>query len=88
MEVASALTQQGLEVTVVSPDSLPFKKILDNREFIAFYIKGDRVLAAASSKRDMETAAIYELMRLDRMPLPDALRDASVDFVTLLGEKG
>ena len=28
MEAAASLTQQGLEVTVVSPDDVPFKKIL------------------------------------------------------------
>jgi apoptosis-inducing factor 3 len=47
---------------------------LTDREFIAFYIKDDRVLAAASSKRDTETAAIAELIRIDKMPAPDELR--------------
>ncbi len=31
MEAAASLTQQGLEVTVVSPDDLPFQKILGDR---------------------------------------------------------
>ena len=31
MEVASSLNQQGLEVTVVTPDSVPFKKVLGER---------------------------------------------------------
>ena len=30
MEASASLTQQGLEVTVVSPDDVPFKKILGN----------------------------------------------------------
>jgi apoptosis-inducing factor 3 len=47
---------------------------LNDRQFIAFYIKDDRVLAAASSKRDTETAAIAELLRIDKMPNPNALR--------------
>ncbi|AFY96594.1 FAD-dependent oxidoreductase [Chamaesiphon minutus] len=47
---------------------------LNRREFIAFYIKDDRVLAAASSKRDTETAAIAELLRIDKMPAPNELR--------------
>ena len=31
MEVAASLTQQGLEVTVVSPEDVPFKKILGDK---------------------------------------------------------
>jgi apoptosis-inducing factor 3 len=37
-------------------------------------IKDDRVLAAASSKRDTETAAIAELLRIDTMPSLNELR--------------
>jgi apoptosis-inducing factor 3 len=57
---------------------------LNKREFIVFYVKGDRVLAAASSKRDTETAAIYELMRQGRFPSPEALRDDSLDLINVL----
>jgi apoptosis-inducing factor 3 len=55
-------------------DELIIDGDLAQREFIAFYIKGNQVLAAASSKRDKETAAIAELMRLDQMPTPSELR--------------
>ncbi len=54
---------------------------LDERQFIVFYVKDDRVLAAASSKRDTETAAIVELLRIDRMPSPNQLRQGQ--FQTL-----
>lgn len=47
---------------------------LQKRQFIAFYVKDNQVLAAATSKRDTETAAISELMRLDQMPTLDQLR--------------
>ncbi|MGF1480047.1 MAG: FAD-dependent oxidoreductase [Cyanophyceae cyanobacterium] len=57
---------------------------LEERQFIAYYIKSDRVVAAASSKRDTETAAIYELMRLQQMPIPAELRQGSVDLVARL----
>ncbi|MGL5873783.1 MAG: FAD-dependent oxidoreductase [Xenococcaceae cyanobacterium] len=57
---------------------------LHQREFIAFYVKGDRVLAAASSKRDTETAAIYELMRQGSVPSPEVLRNNSLDLVSML----
>jgi apoptosis-inducing factor 3 len=57
---------------------------LKQQEFIAFYVKGDRVLAAATSQRDTETAAIYELMRQNRLPALDVLRDNALDLIGLL----
>lgn len=65
-------------------DEIIFHGDLQQRQFIAFYIKGDRVLAAATSQRDTETAAISELMRLNQMPSPEALRDPSLDLIKLL----
>lgn len=59
---------------------------LQERKFIALYVKNDRVVAAATSQRDTETAAITELMRLDRMPTPDTLRQGNLDFVDLLAK--
>lgn len=49
---------------------------LQKREFIVFYIKDNQVLAAATSQRDTETAAITELMRLNQMPNPETLRQS------------
>lgn len=57
---------------------------LQKREFIAFYVKDNRVLAAATSQRDTETAAIFELMRLNQMPTPEALRRSDFDLVKQL----
>ena len=54
------------------------------REFIAFYVKGDKVLAVAASQRDTQMAAVSELMRLDKMPTPVELRDGAVDLVRLV----
>ncbi|WAL58224.1 FAD-dependent oxidoreductase [Thermocoleostomius sinensis] len=65
-------------------DELIINGDLQQRQFIAFYIKDQQVLAAASSQRDTETAAIVELMRLNQMPDPDALRDPALDLVKLL----
>ncbi|WP_310486359.1 FAD-dependent oxidoreductase [Chamaesiphon sp. VAR_69_metabat_338] len=61
---------------------------LDDRQFIAFYIKDNRVLAAASSKRDTETAAIAELLRIDKMPAANKLRQGQFDriYPGLLGD--
>ena len=61
---------------------------LQERKFIAFYVEDNQVLAAASSsKRDTETAAIEELMRLQKMPTADELRSSSFEqiYSALLG---
>jgi apoptosis-inducing factor 3 len=55
-----------------------------DRQFIVFYVKDNRVLAAATSKRDAETAALTELLRLDRMPSPDQLRDGKINLLEYL----
>ena len=65
-------------------DEIIFNGDLQKRQFIAFYVKDNQVLAAATSQRDTETAAISELMRLNQMPPPEALRDRSLDLVGLL----
>ena len=68
-------------------DELIVEGDLNQREFIAFYIKEGKVLAAASSKRDTETAATIELLRLDQMPTADQLRQGKFaeHYPTLLG---
>lgn len=65
-------------------DEIIFNGDLQKQQFIAFYVKDNRVLATASSQRDTETAAIAELMRLNQMPLPEALRGNSLNLVELL----
>ncbi|MDX1542279.1 MAG: FAD-dependent oxidoreductase, partial [Geminicoccaceae bacterium] len=46
----------------------------DEGRFIAWYIRGGRVVAALGSQRNREMCAIHELMRLRRMPTPDEVR--------------
>ena len=55
-----------------------------SREFIAFYIRNGRVVAAAGNDHEKEMAAIEELMRLGKMPTPEELRNKSIDLVELL----
>ncbi len=62
-------------------DEIIFDGEPQKREFIAFYVKDNQVLAAATSQRDTETAAISELMRLNQMPTAEALRHGSIDLV-------
>ncbi|MDY7003931.1 MAG: FAD-dependent oxidoreductase [Cyanobacteriota bacterium] len=59
-------------------DEIIFDGNLSEEKFIAYYIKDDRVLAAAGCNRDQEIAAISELMRLDRMPTVDKLRQGKI----------
>jgi hypothetical protein len=47
------------------------------RDFLAFYIRDNRVTAVAGMNRDKEMAALEELMRLDRMPFPSQLRNGA-----------
>jgi len=52
-------------------------------KFIAFFVKNNKVVAVAGMNSDTETAAIEELMRTEKLPTPDGLRER-VDVVTLL----
>ena len=61
---------------------------MSKQDFLAFYVKEDRVLGVAGMNRDREMAAIEELMRLDRMPAPARLRNSPVDFLELLRDDG
>ena len=56
------------------------------QDFLAFYVKDDRVRAVAGMNRDRDMAAIEELMRLGRMPTPAQLRNGPTDFLELLGD--
>lgn len=44
------------------------------REFVAFYVKGGRALAAAGMNRDRDMAALEELFRLGLVPTAGELR--------------
>lgn len=103
-------------MTVVSPDSLPFKKILgeeigkvfqqvheengvtfelgrkisefqgDGKVERVILDNGDRLDAdmVVVGIGDTQTAAICELMRLNKMPSPQVLRDSDLDLIKLL----
>ncbi len=49
--------------------------------FVAYYIKDNRVLAAAGNDTEKEMAAIEELMRLHQMPEPKQLRSESFNVL-------
>jgi NADPH-dependent 2,4-dienoyl-CoA reductase/sulfur reductase-like enzyme/nitrite reductase/ring-hydroxylating ferredoxin subunit len=49
---------------------------VSSQDFIAFYVKDGRVVAAAGNNREKEMASIEELMRANDMPSPEQLRRA------------
>ena len=57
---------------------------LQERKFLAFYVRDNRVLAAAGLGFDREMTAVAELMRLEHLPTPDELRKGAVDLVERL----
>src|SRR5262245_20643856 len=72
---------------VTNWDEIIFEGSVSSQDFLAFYVKGNRVLAAAGMNRDRDLAAVEGLMREDRMPTADQLRGirgASVNLPELL----
>jgi NADPH-dependent 2,4-dienoyl-CoA reductase/sulfur reductase-like enzyme/nitrite reductase/ring-hydroxylating ferredoxin subunit len=55
-------------------DELIIHGDLPGRNFLAFYVKDNRVMAAAGLQRDRQLAAMAELMRLEQTPGPEELR--------------
>lgn len=53
-------------------------------EFLALYIKNDRIVAAAGNNKEKELAAIHELMTRKLMPKPKELNIDSFDWLALL----
>jgi NADPH-dependent 2,4-dienoyl-CoA reductase/sulfur reductase-like enzyme/nitrite reductase/ring-hydroxylating ferredoxin subunit len=61
-------------------DEIIIQGDLSAQDFLAFYVKGDRVLAVAGMNRDWEMAAVEGLMQDGRMPTPDQLRGVTVNL--------
>ena len=65
-------------------DEIIFKGDLAARNFAAYYVKDNRILAATGAGSAIKKTAIAELMRIDQMPFPDKLRHGQVDMDKLL----
>ena len=65
-------------------DEIVFQGDVSTQNFLAFYVKGNRVLAVAGMNRDRDLAAVEGLMRAGRMPTPDQLRKVTVNLPELL----
>ena len=69
-------------------DAIVVEGDIAKREFLTFYLKKDKILAAAGVGRDQDIAAISELLYLDRMPHISKVRAGGVDFGSLLTQPG
>lgn len=56
-------------------DEIVFQGSPKEQDFLAFYVKDQKVLAVAGMNRDREMAELEELMRLDQMPSLDEIKD-------------
>jgi NADPH-dependent 2,4-dienoyl-CoA reductase/sulfur reductase-like enzyme len=69
-------------------DEIIFHGDVSTQNFLAFYVKRNRVQAVAGMNRDREMALVEGLMRGARMPTPDQLRGATVNLPELLSNPG
>jgi hypothetical protein len=65
-------------------DEIIYRGDLASHDFLAFFVKGSRVLAVAGMNRDSEMAAAEELLRLDRMPTSEQLQSTDESLVEML----
>ena len=65
-------------------DEIKIDGDLQQPEFLAYYLKGDRVMAVAGINRDKDIAAISELMRLQKMPDVAAVKDTEINWTDMI----
>ena len=67
-------------------DEIIYRGDVVAHDFLAFFVKDNRVLAVAGMNRDREMDAAEELLRLDRMPTREQLQLSDVSLVEHLGK--
>ena len=65
-------------------DEIIYQGDVASRDFLAFYVKDNRVAAVAGVNRDRELAAVEALMQTDRMPTPEQLKFGNVRVLDIL----
>jgi hypothetical protein len=65
-------------------DEIKVEGNLDEPEFLAYYLKDNRVMAVAGINRDREIAAISQLMRLQQMPDAAAVKDTEIKWLEMI----
>ena len=65
-------------------DEIEIDGSLNEPEFLAYYLKGDRIMAVAGINRDRDIATISELMRLQKMPDAAAVKDTKLKWQDMI----
>ena len=65
-------------------DEIIYQGDVSAHDFLAFYVKDNRVLAVAGMNRDAELAAAEELMRLDGLPSREQLKWTNINLLKML----
>jgi hypothetical protein len=65
-------------------DEIIYRGDLAAHDFLAFYVKNNRVLAVAGMNRDREMAAAEELLRLGLMPTREKLQSNDRSLAEML----
>ena len=65
-------------------DEITIDGDLQQAEFLAYYLKGDRIMAVAGINRDKDIAAISELMRLQKMPDAAAIKNTQINWLDMI----
>lgn len=65
-------------------DEIIYQGDVASHDFLAFYVKDNRVMAVAGMNRDRELAAVEALMKLDRLPTGEQLKFGAVKLMDLL----
>lgn len=65
-------------------DEIIYRGDVASHDFLAFYVKDNRVRAVAGMNRDSEMAAAEELLRLDHMPTRRQLQEDDRSLVEIL----
>lgn len=68
-------------------DKIMFDGNVEEGDFIAYYLKDGKILAAASPNREKEMAMIQELMQIDKLPSADIIQKKSFDVMSVLENK-
>ena len=65
-------------------DEIVYQGDVASRDFLAFYVKENRVQAVAGMNRDRELAVVEALIKLDRLPTGEQLKFGGVNLLDLL----
>lgn len=65
-------------------DDVVIQGSLEDKSFLAFYVKDKQILVVAGIGRDRDIAAISELMNSKQMPSASELQEKDIDWIERL----